>query len=1046
MTSETNQNAKGVLAWWVKNPVAANLTMMLLILGGIWSANEIQKEVFPDFLLDIVEIDVSYPGASPEEVEQAILLPIEENIKSVTGIKEITSTAREGRGSVTVELVAGVDRIKTFQEIDQAVNRVQSFPDDIERPEVKLQSRQRDVLEIGLSGDVDIWVLRKISEELRNILLNHPDIAQVELDNAPSYVTHVEIPRHNLSKYGLSLGEISEVIANSSDSIPAGTIETSSGEILLRLNDRKQWAEELSQIEILATKEGGSIKLADIAKITDGFQRQTFHSRYNNQPSVELSVYRLGDKSPLDIDKAVRAVMQDFETTLPEAVTYRIQGNRADDYNERLGLLLENGIGATLIVLTILTLFLEIRLAFWVMIGMTISFIGGILFLPMLGISINMISMFAFIVVLGIVVDDAIVIGENTFEYLEQGLSKVDAAIKGVKEMAVPVTFTILTTIVAFFPILFMPGTTGKFWYPLPVVVITILLVSLFEALFILPAHLAHIGVESPNKWAQKLRKRQRRIADHLKHFIAHVYQPFLERCLRARYVAISAGIGLLIVMIGFVASGHMGVIMMPEVAADEIEAGVRLPVGVTPEQSGRVALAITESTTRMFEKHNLYEVAYGIKTNVRGENFIDVEIVMKPPTERDMTAAEVIKLWRDEIGDLEGIDQITFEAERGPGGYRQDISVDLSHDNIEVLAEASQRFVEVANSFTETSDVSDNYSKGKIQYDFQILPEGRRLGLTSAAIGEQLRAAFFGSLAKRQLRGTNEVEVRVKLPLNERQSLFHLENFLILTPSGTEVPLFEVATVKSAEAFSSINRRDGRRVISVGMDVEPKRATSRVRDALSSEVLPELRREFPGLTWTFKGSGTEMRESTQVLWGGFGLALAVVYSLLAVAFSNYWQPLIVMSAIPFGAIGAILGHILLDMDLSLVSLMGMIALAGVVVNDSLIMIVFANQQRKIKDAYEAIRDAGVRRFRPILLTTLTTAGGLTPIILEDSSQARHLIPMAVSLGFGIVFATLVILILVPCLYMILEDIRTARSALKDKDQPDRSMIYGSHG
>jgi multidrug efflux pump subunit AcrB len=444
-----------------------------------------------------------------------------------------------------------------------------------------------------------------------------------------------------------------------------------------------------------------------------------------------------------------------------------------------------------------------------------------------------------------------------------------------------------------------------------------------------------------------------------------------------------------------------------------------------------------------MFDEHNLHLVAEGVKTNVRGQNFIDVEIVMKPPDEREMTAREVIELWRDSLGDLPGVDQITFEAERGPGGHRQDISVDLSHSDIEVLAKASQAFVERAEQFTNTRDVSDNYNKGKIQFDFHLLPEGRALGLTPADIGDQLRGAFYGSLALRLLRGMNEIEVRVKLPKEEREDLYHLEDLVIRTPTGAEAPLLDVVEVTHGEAFTSINRRDGRRVVNVSMDVEPKRAIGQVITAIETDVLPQLRRDYPGLTWSFEGNDAEMREATATLWGGFGLALVVIYALLAIAFRRYVQPLIVLVAIPFGIVGAVIGHILLGHDLSLISLMGVIALSGVVVNDSLIMIDYANRNRGELSAFDAILKAGVRRFRPIVLTTATTFFGLTPIILEKSLQAQYIVPMAISLGFGIVFATAIILLLVPCLYLILEDLVTivrygAAAKAQDDSAPHR--------
>jgi multidrug efflux pump subunit AcrB len=516
----------------------------------------------------------------------------------------------------------------------------------------------------------------------------------------------------------------------------------------------------------------------------------------------------------------------------------------------------------------------------------------------------------------------------------------------------------------------------------------------------------------------------QRAFARKISDWINNRYEPFLDRCLRHRYITLTASLVILVVSAGYAVSDHMGMILMPELAADEIEAGIRLPPGTTRDQAARVADEVTEATHRMFEEFDLWQQAEGIKTNVRRQTFIDVEIVMKPPAERTMSTREVIQLWRDQIGDIKGVDQITFEAERGPGGWQDDISIDLSHADIEVLALASKALFQRLEEFEAAQNVSDNYQAGKSQLNVKLLPEGRALGLTPEGVGRQVRDAFFGALALRHLRGTNEVEVRVKLPQSEREDLRYLEDFVVRTPAGVEVPLMDVVEVNSGESFQSIDRRDGRRVITVSTDVEPEGAINRVLRVVREEILPQLRADYPGLTWSFEGSEAEMRESTASLWGSFGLALGVIYTLLAIAFRSYIQPLIVMMAIPFGIVGAVLGHVLFGYDLSLVSLMGLVAVSGVVVNGALIMVHYANKKRAEMSAFEAIRYAGVRRFRPIVLTTLTTFGGLTPIILETSPQAYHLIPMAISLGFGIVFATSIMLLVIPCLYMMLEDIR----------------------
>ena len=1019
----TEDTKRGSIAFMARNKVITNLLMVLLIGGGVWTMVNIQKEVFPQFALDFVEVNVNYPGAAPTEVEQGIVLPVEEAINGIQGIREISSQANEGSGNISVELVQGTDRMKALQDIDQAVSRIQTFPDDIEQPQVMLRDRVMDVMQVGIFGDVDVWTLRRLAEQLRNILLSNDQITQVEIGNVPDFVTHIEIPENRLREYNLTLGEVADVIRQSSEDVPAGSIETQAGEILLRLEERKLWAEEFANIDIISSSSGATVKLGDIAKITDGFEETGFHGQFNQQNTVDLEIFRIGKQSPTEIEEIVKDILAEFETSLPPGVNVRIDTNRAEDFRERLSLLTNNGLQAIVIVMVILGLFLEYRLAFWVMMGMVISFIGAMMLLPIVDISVNMISMFGFLIVLGIVVDDAIVVGENIYAYRQKGYSYMDAAILGTKDVAKPVVFSIITTILAFVPLLFIPGESGKYWWPLPVVVIVVLLVSLFEALYILPSHVTHKKRGKSGKLVQKLEKGQQKIASAFDRFIQRVYEPLLDRCLRYRYITLSAALAILLLVSGYAWSDHMGMVLMPELAADEIEAAVRLPVGTTTEKAAKVAMAITESTRKMFEEHNLYEVAEGIKTNVRGKDFVDVEIVMKPPDERDFTAKQMIDLWRENIGDIEGVDQITFEAERGPGGARPDISIDLSHPDVAVLEKASHAFMERVATFSEVRDINDNYNMGKIQLGFELLPEGRNLGLTPTDVGQQVRDAFYGALAMRQLRGINEIEVRVKLPLEERKDLYNLEDFIIRAPNGTAVPLMSVVKVTEGQTFTNINRRDGKRVVNVSMDAEPASAQNRILESLTTDILPQLRADFPGITWTFEGSEAEMRESTEALWSGFVIAMLLMYALLAAALNSYTQPLVVMLAIPFGIIGAVIGHILLGYDLSLVSLMGIIALSGVVVNDSLIMIDHVDKHRGNRPAFEAIHEAGARRFRPIILTTLTTFGGLTPIILETSSQAYQLIPMAVSLGFGIVFATSIILVIVPSLYLIVDDI-----------------------
>ncbi len=1027
-----NSARTGTIEWMVRNSIAANLLMIILLVGGVWMYFNIQKEMMPEATLDIVNVSVRYPGAAPTEVEQGILLPVEEALRGIQGIKEMSSTAREGSGRITLELLTGVNRQKVFQDIDQEVTRIRTFPEDAEEPEVELQTLQRGVMDVGIYGNVDPWVLRKLAERLRDSLLQDPAITQLEISHVPEYVTHVDISQEKLRSHNLTLSEIARMIEKSSRDYPSGDIETSSGELLLRIKERKQFAQEFSKIPIITTPSGAKLTLGELGSVKDGFEESAFYSSYNGKESIQVEVYRVGDQSPLEIAAAVKSILAEFEQDLPPGVNVRIDSNHADMYGQRLSLLGKNGLIGMFIVLLVLSLFLEIRLAMWVMMGMAVSFVGAFLFLPLWGVSFNMVSMFAFLIVLGIVVDDAIVVGENIYDFRRRGYDLVPAAIKGTKNIAGPVVFSILTNIVAFVPLLFIPGIMGKFWWPIPAVVITVLIISLLEALYILPAHLGHTSEGSWSRPGECLHNVQQKFAAWFHRAVNKYYRPFLEFGVSNRYVVLSLAVFLFLAVGGYATSNHMSMIMMPEVTADEIEAGATLPEDATTERALEVARELTARTRRMFKEYNLSQSAEGVSTNIWGTH-VEAQIIMKPPGERKMSVQEVASLWRREVGDIPGVQNLTFETETGPGGWRDDISVDLSHSNIKTLEKASQVFFKRLEEFDATKDVNDNYELGKRQLDFYILPEGRRLGLTPSDVGRQVRASFYGVEALTLLRGTNEVEVRVKLPVSERESLYDLQNLMIHTPSGGEVPLYDIARVEEGRAYTSIDRRNGRRIINVGGDVEPKSETSRVLTALKQKVLPELRSEFPGLTWTFEGMQAEMLESTRALWGGFILAMLVIYALLAIAFENYIQPFIVMAGIPFGIIGAVIGHILLGYNLSLISVMGVIGLSGIVVNDSLIMVDYANRHRGDGSAHEAIVEAGVRRFRPIMLTTVTTFGGLVPMIFETSRQAMFMVPMAISLGFGILFSTTIILLMVPCFYLMIEDIVSVFQSLRSR-------------
>jgi multidrug efflux pump subunit AcrB len=1015
--------SSGPIAWMAHNSVAANLIMLFLVVGGIGMAFFIQKEVFPDSTLSVVEIDVAYPGASPAEVEKGILLPVEEAVRGLEVVKEVTSTARENSGSTRVELLTGISRNRGLQRINQAIDTIQTFPDEAEEPEVSLATERREVLEVRLFGDASHWAMRQLADRVRQRLVRHNSITQVELEFDPSFITHVEVPQETLRNYDLTLQQVSNRIREASEDIPGGRVETEKGKLMLRVKERKQWDREFANIAIVNAAQGSAVRLGDIAEVRDGFEETMFYSRFSGKPAQEIAVYRVGDQTPIEVAEAVKETMATMQSQLPAGMEYRLTDNRADDYRLRLSLLLKNGLIGLVLVLMVLGIFLQYRLAMWVTVGMFTSFIGSLLFLPLLGVSINMISMFAFLIALGIVVDDAIVVGENVYEYRERGMGRMEAAIQGARDMMVPVTFGVLTNCVAFSPLLFIPGEMGLIWATVPLVVIAVFLISLVEALFILPAHLGHSRQTANNPISRFLHNRQQSFSGWFRSKVQNGFRPVLDVCVEHRYVTIAIALAMLTTVGGYALSDRMGMILMPQVPSQEFAASANMPADVTDAKARQVTEQLTDAVLEVIEENGGRKLAEGVNSNIYGTT-VSVDVILAAGDDRPLTLEEFERLWREKAGPIPSAESLSFEMEGGFGFWRPDITIDLSHPRIETLNRASEDLESRLAEYQVTSDVNDSQQRGSARLDFTLNDRGEALGMTAQLLGQQVRNAFQGADARRFLRGPDEVLVRVKLPDRQQDSEYHVENLMLRTPQGAEVPLSDVASVTTGSTYQSIERRQGRRVITVDSDVTPKSEISRVLSTLKADTLPALAGDYPGLTWSFEGRQAQMRESLNALYAGMALALLAIYAMLAIPFKSYVQPIIVMVAIPFGAFGAIIGHLLLGYNLSVLSLMGIVGLSGVVVNDSLIMVEYANRLRANHglSALEAIKQAGVRRFRPIMLTTLTTFGGLSPIILETSRQARFLIPMAISLGFGILFATAIILIIVPCFYMMVED------------------------
>lgn len=1025
----------GAIAWMAGHPVAANLLMLVCIFGGLYLLNSTTKEVFPEFALDTVSVSVSYPGASPEEVEQGIVLALEDAVNDVEGIGEVTSRAGEGSASLTAEVLDSDEVMRVSQDIKTAVDRINSFPDDAEDVTVTIDSRQREVLSVAVYGDVGNRTLREAAEMIRDILDQDKDIGGVEMEDARDLEIHIEIPQARLRRYDLSLQDVSAIIRNTALELGGGALDTPAGEVLVRMTERRDYARQFADIPLITLANGSQVRLGDVAEISEGFEDSDRFAYFDGKPALLLDVYRTGGQTPVGVSRVVHERLDELRAGLPGGIELAIRNDRSDLFEQRAALLMKNGVIGLILVICFLSVFLDMRLAFWVSMGIPISFLGAFLLFPFTGATINIISMFAFLIALGIVVDDAIVVGENIYHYRQKGLKPLRAAIVGASEMASPVTVSILTNIVAFVPLMFVPGQMGKVFSIIPVVVISTFVLSLLESLFVLPAHL-RFG-QRP-RGGTGLRARVARLQDgfsgRFRGFVENGYAPFLERVIRGRYVVAALFLTVLVISAAYVKSGRMGMTLFPRVESDYAYVSATLKVGAPFSTIAAVHNRLVGAAEELVAENGGDALSEGIFSRVN-ENSLSVRIYLTEPDVRPVTTKDLTQMWRERVGEIPGLENISFQSNRGGPGSGAALTVELSHRDTDVLDRASVFLAEALAEFPNTKDIDDGSAQGKKQFDFKMKPLGYTLGLTTESVARQVRAAFYGIQTIRQQRGRNEVTVMVRLPEDERIREYNLMNLMLRAPDGTEVLLRDVVTMEEGRAYTTINRRNGRRIVNVTADVDPPSQAGQVLAALERDTFPELVRRYPGLTYGFEGRQADIRESVTSLMYGLVAILFVIYAILAVLFSSYGQPLMVLIAIPFSAIGAMIGHLIMGYSLSVMSLFGLLALAGVVVNDSLILVDYANRKRRGGDnMHDALLKAGMQRFRPIVLTTATTFFGLAPMILETSRQARFLVPMALSLGFGIVFATMITLILVPALYMMIEDLR----ALMRKLHPAR--------
>ena len=1042
-----------MVAWFVHNRVAANLLMVVIVGAGLLALPDIREEVVPELDPEIISVRVPYLGAAPEEVEEGVCARIEEAVASLIGVKKITSTAAEGVGTVLIEMLEGTDASELLNEVKNRVDAIETFPEETEEPIVQRQLVKRQAINVAVSGQVGEKTLKRIGERVRDDLAALSGITQVELASARPYEISIEVSETALRRHGLTFDRIADAVRRSSLDLPGGSVRTSGGEILLRGKGQAYLGEAFEGLILLSRADGTRLLLGDVANVVDGFAETDQASRFDGEPAVLITVFRVGEQSAIEIANSVKDYVKESARRLPAGIKLTTWRDDSRVLRSRLELLARNArVGFFLVVIS-LTLFLRLGLALWASLGIPISFLGAIMLMPHLGVSINLISLFGFIVVLGIVVDDAIIVGENIHRHYEAGTPGLEAAIRGTREVLVPVTFAVLTSVAAFSPLLALGGTTGQMFRVIPLVVIPTLLFSLIECLFILPAHLSHLRrtpLTSPGRaWSLF----QSALTRGLKWFIDNIYGRILDWSLEWRYLTVAVGIFTLLFSVGLWFGGWIKFQYLPDVESDNVVALLTMPRGTPPDVTARALRQLEDSAEKVRQKmerdgqlvflHTLTSIGEqpSLATQFRpgrpggGQNFSgahlgEMNIQLVSSEERTVSSLEIGNLWRELTPPIPDAVELTFSTSLLNSG--EDINVQLTSRRLDDLEKASEDLKRYLGQYAGVDEISDSLLAGKQEIKLSILPSAETLGLTLADLSRQVRQAFYGAEAQRIQRGRDEVKVMVRYPSSRRRSLADLEGMRIRTPSGDEVPFGLVAQLSRGRGPADIRRVDRNRSVNVTANVDESQSNSNEITAdLQRTFLPDLVGRYPGLNFSFEGERRTQQDTINDLADGLLIALLAIFALLAVPLRSYLQPLIIMSAIPFGLVGAILGHLLLDMDLTIISMFGLVALSGVVVNDSLVLVDYVNRRRREGlPVMQAVRLGGRSRFRPILLTSITTFLGLTPLLLEKSIQAQFLIPMAVSLAFGVLFATFIALIVLPSAYLILEDLQDLAARL----------------
>ena len=1006
--------------------------MLVIILTGIFSASTIRTQLMPDVQLDVISIDVPFPGASPGEVESGVVTRIEEAVRNIEGIADMRSYSNPSLARVRLDVDTNYDALAILDEVKMAVDRIANLPGSIEHPVIYRNQRQQRAISVQIYGDLDEVTMKGLVSTIQDEILTLPSVTKADIQGARPYEISVELEESRLRQYGLSLDDVAKAIRRSSLDLPAGSIRSDSGDILLRAEGQAYRKVDFEKIMLIHKSDGTRLTLGDIAKISDGFQEAQFYSMFNGKPSIGISVFAVGEQNQINISNEVTDYVKTRSQTLPDGISIESWGNGTAYLSESINIMVSNMTMGIVLVLVILGIFLRVQLAFWVMLGMPIAFLGAFALLPLADGSLNLLSLFGFILVLGIVVDDAIIIGESVQTASERDGHSLDNVIRGAKRVAMPATFGVLTTVATFIPLLTVPGGFGALPAAIGSVVVLCLLFSIIESKLILPAHLASMKPLPAND-NSPLRRFQNRFADGLKYLVEYKYRPLLIKSINARYTTLAVFVGMLILATGFVMGPYIKTVFFPSMSTDFIRAQVEMVDGTSPAQVVKVIERLNDSLVLLNEEQTeddkfLKNIAAYV-SNANGNVFAE----LKPVDSLSQSPEKIAVKWRNSVGELSGVKTIQINGSQKSHGHSKDVSFKLISPNIKELEVAAELLHQHLRTYDGVYDI-ENSNTGTIpEINLKIKSSAEALGLALTDLASQVRAAFYGVEAQRLQRGREEVKVMVRYPREERESMGNLESMYIRTRDGDEVPFTAVAELETRASPSTIRRTWGKRAIIISADIN-KTITQPgkiVDDVTLGDFALQLAQRHPDVRIELGGASQEEDELTQRMLLTATLALFGIYALMAIPLKSYLQPLIIMGVIPFGMIGALIGHIIVGIPFSALSVYGIIALAGVVVNDSIILVDFVNKSvENGMDIVEAAIKAGTERFRAIMLTSLTTFFGLLPILTESSLSAQLVIPMAVSLGFGILFATVITLILIPCLYVMLNDIKTMRIRL----------------